>query len=316
MTGLDPANMQLEPVDSPVVVGSLLTAALAADLLGPDLDAPFDEAGAARAALPYWLVRTMPAAELRKFREDQQRDPDGKWGDGIAGPSTISSLTGQAALDATPAKLVGSGYPPRHEKHRPGGLQFTTAGPDWSAGQRRARVAALEGYQGEDFRTINRSLRGMLTDDRYLEDYASSSGVDLAHAREHLDRQVDLIDDVMNVSVLADDIRVLRGTQTGRGVFGDRLAGDLTGFEWTEAAYVSTTADSDVGDFTSTGLSMEIVVPAGTKAVNLSGFTTATGAGDEAEILLERGLRMRVVSDTGPGDPRHLEVEVVNGRGE
>ena len=35
------------------------------------------------------------------------------------------------------------------------------------------------------------------------------------------------------------------------------------------------------------------------------------GYPEEAEILLERGLRMRVVGDSGPGFPRQLDVEVV-----
>lgn len=175
-------------------------------------------------------------------------------------------------------------------------------------------MSALEGYQGSDFRAVNKVLRGMPADRFVEEDYAGSNDIDPASARDHLDKQIELIDDVMDVSKIMSDIRVLRGTETGRGIFGDRLAGSLTGFEWTEDAFVSTTVDPDVVDyFTTTGLSMEILVPAGTGAVNLSGFRNSRGGSDEAEVLLQRGLRMRVVSDTGPGDPRQLKVVIVDG---
>lgn len=263
-----------------------------------------------------WVESTVRAGG-HHYNPGQLRDPGGEGGGRwVKSPGAASEphlLTGQAAIDATPAKLLSNGYPPRHEQFKPGELKFSAADPGWSPAERGKRVAALQGYQGEDFTIINRQLRGMATDGRYLDEYARSNGLDPAHAREHLDQQVGFIDDVMDASALTGDIRVLRGTQTGRGVFGTRLDGDLTGFEWTEDSYVSTTAGDDVEDFTRSGLSMEIAVPAGVKAVNLSGFTTGGGAQDEAEILLDRGLRMRVVGDTGPGNPRHLKVEVIDG---
>jgi hypothetical protein len=51
---------------------------------------------------------------------------------------------------------------------------------------------------------------------------------------------------------------------------------------------------------------MRILVPRGVGAVELSN-------GDyEAELLLQRGLRMRIVADSGPGTrPRTLDVEVL-----
>ena len=51
---------------------------------------------------------------------------------------------------------------------------------------------------------------------------------------------------------------------------------------------------------------MRIVVPAGTKGIELSGSSY------ESELLLQRGLRMRVASDSGPGTaPRRIDVEVI-----
>lgn len=262
--------------------------------------------------------RSRAGGEYRRFNPNQPRDPGGEdggqWTKSGGGIQKIVKAVkrGQQALDATPAKLIGDGYGPRHPLHKLGRIEFSSGGPDWSASERVTHVKALEGYQAADFNAVNSSLRGKLTE-LDLKVYASAYDLDEDAAHGAIGNQIELLDDVINASSLTDAIVVSRGTKTGRGIFGDRLDGDLTGFEWTEDAYVSTTANPAIADyFTTSGLLMEITAPAGTRAVNLSGFTTARGDDDEAEILLQRGLRMRVVSDTGPGDPRQLKVVVVN----
>lgn len=206
-------------------------------------------------------------------------------------------------MDKVPAVLVDDGRGPQDHLKGPGEISWSSGRPDWSEEEHRNHLDAVEAYRGGDFRPINRTLRGANID-FYDED--PEEGM------RRIAEQVRLLDDIMNHSRLTDDVVVVRGTATGRGVFGEALNGDLVGHEWTEDSYTSTTANPDIAaDFTISGLTMNIRVPKGTGALVLSGMTIDDGFDDEAEILLERGVRMRVVSDTGPGMPRQLEVEVL-----
>ncbi len=125
------------------------------------------------------------------------------------------------------------------------------------------------------------------------------------------------IDSVMAQSKLTSDVAVLRGVANAQEAFGEAFARDLTGAEWVEHAYVSTSADPTISRLfagrTTAGAMLRIRVPKGTEAVQLSG--------DEygSELLLQRGLRFRIVGDTGPltqdpgkaGPVRILDVEVI-----
>lgn len=125
-------------------------------------------------------------------------------------------------------------------------------------------------------------------------------------------REIEAIDAVMDRAALARDVAVWRGIADAERLFGPRLAADLTGFEWRELAYTSTSASRLVAqDFTyqSGQVLMRLLVPSGTGAMRLSGM----GAGEQAELLLRRGLHLRVVADRGisPEGYRLLDVEVL-----
>ncbi|MCK9921610.1 ADP-ribosyltransferase [Frankia sp. AgPm24] len=117
------------------------------------------------------------------------------------------------------------------------------------------------------------------------------------------------IDRVMGRSALTADVQVSRAIKDGGAVFGDAWGESLVGAEWVEHAYVSTTAKPSVlGEFLQRGsapATFRVRVPARTHAVELS------DADYEAELLLERGLTMRVVADTGPGPARVIDLEVI-----
>ncbi len=201
-----------------------------------------------------------------------------------------------SGLDAVPVRIG--------EERGTRRLEWAGAGdPPWDAAQQKEMLDALMAYRGSGYRAINGLLRGTL----------SPSWP--ASAREEAVRHAGVLDEVMSHSRLSREVLVWRGSKSGRGVFGDRLSGDLTGFEWVEEAYVSTSAVEEFAvEFATdlvplkertTGLVMRRITPKGTAAVQLSA--------SEAELLLHRGTRMRVVADHGvhPGGYRLIDVEVM-----
>lgn len=113
---------------------------------------------------------------------------------------------------------------------------------------------------------------------------------------------------------LQSDVEVYRGIKNPGKVFGAGWSDtDVTGLEWRDGGYSSTTADTRLGQgssffSSSDGVTMRIVAPKGTRAL------AASDSGGEAELLLDRGLRFRVVADHGVQHGlRRLDVEVVSG---
>ncbi len=161
---------------------------------------------------------------------------------------------------------------------------------------------ALVDYRSFGYDSINLWLR-----DRPQFD------VDYPERGPEVSDRVGHIDAAMESSRLPADVELWRGTRHPRRMFGDALDGDLTGATWTEDAYLSTTTDPEIaGGFAGAGQSepgvaMRITAPAGTGAVELSGPYY------EAELLLERGLELRVTADHGVDESgtRVLDVEVV-----
>jgi 8-oxo-dGTP pyrophosphatase MutT (NUDIX family) len=240
------------------------------------------------------------------------------------------ALNGQAALDATPAKLRRA--PEGHYGNYEG------EGLDGPAGM--GAVRALSEYEGPDYQQTNTFLRGGYRDPRTgkkptgHEDFLEGTPERIAE-----------IDKTMAVSRLQRDVRVDRAMRHGYYVFGDAWYGDvmpmnekdfdkqdrdferwesgvrpdLTGLRWTDPAYQSTTADPKVAasfgkrwpslNTASEGepVIIHMLVPAGTGGVQLAEM------GHAAEILLERGLTMEVQADHGVGEDgfRHLDVAVV-----
>lgn len=153
-------------------------------------------------------------------------------------------------------------------------------------------------YTGNWYKEINRHLRG--------EKIEIES--DLNTVKEY----VESVDDVMKTARLSREVLVYRGMHNASKIFGDRMEGDLTGMEWLEKAYVSTTA---VEQRTRTFLGspsaphrvlMRILLPAGTAALEASPLNT------EAEMLVNRDTKFRVVADNGVDENgiRRIDVEL------
>ncbi len=163
--------------------------------------------------------------------------------------------------------------------------------------------SGLDAYIDETYEPINHVLRGGADDDPVFGRYDTDV--------EGVQWWIDAVDAAMARSPLPQDVQTWRGIRNAELLFGDSLGGDLTGREWTEDAYVSSTTEAQVArDFTRGGTApvlMRILVPEGTGAVEMSDESY------EAELLLNRGLRMRVVQDRGVDldGRRLLDVEVI-----
>lgn len=130
--------------------------------------------------------------------------------------------------------------------------------------------------------------------------------------------QVAHIDAAMNESRLTQPITTLRGFRGSERAFGalwtQHRDQSWAGAEFRDLAYGSTsinmgTARGFAGAGGPDAVILRIHMPVGTRAINLVG----KGAyGHEAEILLNRGARFRIVADNGyQNGARHLDVEVI-----
>ena len=188
-----------------------------------------------------------------------------------------AAAKGDDAREAAGAHLFG---------HRDAATRMRFArDPGWSVAEEAERYQDLRRYQGAAYESVNDWLRGTLPD--------SFTPDQIAAARADALARMARLDSVFEASPLARNVEVWRGLETGRGIFGDRLNADLTGFAWQELAYSSTSARESLARSFAIpgGVLMRIVAPKGVGSVDM---------GDtEAEILLERGLRYRVVADHG-----------------
>jgi hypothetical protein len=237
------------------------------------------------AELGLWLMNRLSAYELR-YSEDQPRDDHGRFGEGSGGDSG-GGLTGNAALNAAPLGLVDNTVNPVS------GKITSKPGP----GMTPEEAKALSSYRERGFVKVNGDLRKN----------------DGEPTKPDTQKAVATIDAAMSRSQLMNDVSVERGISNGPAMFGDRWQGDLTGTTFVEHGYTSTTTDHNIAsEFAdripgvSDGGLARISVPSGTSAIKLSD----RGPFQEAELLLDRGLTYEVVSDTGPGSGRQIEMRV------
>lgn len=170
--------------------------------------------------------------------------------------------------------------------------------PDNPAAFNADMKRALSRYTSRWYQQINRLLRGLSVDDKELE-RAKQYSKDL--------------DSAFAISKLDKEVLVYRGLHNAQILFGDRFDRDMTGLEWLEEAYVSTTSiEARTRGFVSrhqtNPLLMRIIAPSGVPAIEASSTFL------EAELLLARGSRLRIVRDNGViGGIRQIDVEVLLG---
>jgi len=224
----------------------------------------------------------------RKLRED-----DTPGGFGAAGPaSPTAPVAPRLSFDERLATAVGD---VEALAEAPFGLgRKGGRPPEFTDDMARA----VNTYTGSEYAAINNSLRGL--------------PLPYGYAAEDVAGTISDLDKAFGASKLASDVVAWRGMRTGKGVFGEALSGNLTGFSWLEDGYGSVSAlEKRAKAFAgksaaNPGVMMRIFIPRGTGAIE------ASGADLEAELLLQSKLKATVVADhgIGPDGLRYLDVEV------
>lgn len=189
---------------------------------------------------------------------------------------------GEAALAAAPVAMP--------DLDGGGSRGFDTLPPD--------EAHALRYFRGEGYRKVTPALyRGRASPD--------------------VQSRIDSLDSAMNRSQLQSDVITHRGVTDIRKLVGAKAAaGDLTGAQFTDKAFLSSSADQKIAKhFAVRGrlagntqpTVFRYTVPKGTKAITLSGTK------HESELLLSRGLTFRITKDHGVKDDgiRYMDLEVV-----
>lgn len=153
---------------------------------------------------------------------------------------------------------------------------------------------AVNTYTGSEYQAINNLLRG--------------KALPYGYEAADVEPTIAAMRDAFRGSKLDADVIVWRGMRTGKGVFGEGLGGDLTGFSWLEEGFGSASAlERRAAGFAGQGgVMLRMFVPRGTGAIEASGVEL------EAELLLQDKLRATVVADHGVDARgiRYLDVEV------
>jgi hypothetical protein len=166
---------------------------------------------------------------------------------------------------------------------------------DLTGAQVEASARALRLYRSGTYRAVAGYLRGTTDDGTILVRELPGDPGRVEQLAEH----VALIDQAMAAAPLDEPATVWRGIREVADKLDVDLNRDLTGTEWTEKSFSSTSVDPNVASiFTSEDVLLRLHVPVGVGAVQLDSRPTTREHTREAEVLLERGLRMRVVGES------------------
>lgn len=124
------------------------------------------------------------------------------------------------------------------------------------------------------------------------------------------------LDEMMKETHTERELSTYRGIMDPAALFGGawKSDGDNTGLSWTDPAFVSTTGDTSMAETFSkySGKApeptiMKIKLPAGQRALRME-----SDHYDQTELLLDRGLKFRIISDNRDENGyRRLDVEVI-----
>lgn len=257
----------------------------------------------------------------------------------------VATLTGLPESTLTPANVGLAGtkkkqkiYKPQpgHTFHSTGIHQVVMEGQESNVAEYNARVAASA--QRDEAARVPAQMADVPVGPRYNSLYAYSDGswaindhlrgggqpspnpptnVSNMSSEAAAPDQIAHLDRQFEESRLPQAITVMRGVPGSEKVFGklwtEHRDRNWTGAEFQDLAYTSTTiSDHTVDTFkgaSPNSVVMRVLLPAGTRAINLG---SSSSFSNEAEILLNRGARFRIVADNGmQGGDRHIDVEVI-----
>jgi hypothetical protein len=227
------------------------------------------------------------------FNPMEKRDHEGKWTKG--GGGLLKSLIGKKdELDPAAEKRRAAAAFDSAAKGNEALAQFGSL----SEKKDKAQRAALLHYSGVGYKTLNTAvgkgekLGGV---DRTMKTY---------------------LDEALKKGTRDRDVVVFRGMSDPASAFGDAWNDDdVTGLEWTQKAYSSTSADPVTAEEFAKrgGMVMRVLIPKNVKVGGVDMRHPENPNNHEDELLLGRDVRYRVVFDGGVDAKgrRRLDVEVV-----
>jgi hypothetical protein len=173
--------------------------------------------------------------------------------------------------------------------------QLTLAAGGLCAEQLAASARALRLYRSGTYRAIAAHLRGDADPDETIE--IRELPGDPGH-EEGLAEHVAAIDQALAAAPLAEPLTVWRGLRNLGERIGVDLDADLVGATWTERSFPSTSIDPEVAAVFTDDVLLRLHVPAGVGAIQLDSRPTSREHTREAEVLLPRGLHLRVIGES------------------
>jgi 8-oxo-dGTP pyrophosphatase MutT (NUDIX family) len=172
---------------------------------------------------------------------------------------------------------------------------LTLPAGELSSEQVAASARALRFYRGGSFRAIAAHLRGGADPDEtfLVNERPGERGRD-----ERLAEHVEAIDQALAAAPLAEPVIVWRGVRELGEHIGADLDTDVVGTTWTERSFPSTSVEPGLASIFADDVLLRLHVPAGVGAIQLDSRPTDREHTREAEILLPRGLQMRVTGES------------------
>ena len=172
----------------------------------------------------------------------------------------------------------------------------------------------VDHQEAQDWLNSNPSLNPDLTEEEsdamayYKGDGFYDINSDLREAGYSEDDRADIIERVIDRASVDRPVVTFRGAD--REVFDES---DLTDAIIIDDAFVSTSLVENIAELHADGVILEIHVPAGAKAISAERWSSEGWTKGEAELILQRNAKFRVISDNIDDDPdvRRLVVELI-----